>query len=382
MEKQRLRVWVGCFAAVVAVALLVGSFDKDVAAVAQDPRGDVIPLDGLDPVLLTQGKEMPGKPALAVTRGQYKYLFAGDETKALFEKDPERYEIQLGGTCARMGPQVGSNPDLFAVYKGRIYVFGSDECQRLFQATPEKYLEPTAAELAASPEARKEGQSLIERAVAAAGGSGKIDGLTSYQETVLTTTRTPQGDSQYRTVTVRVFPDSVRREQARSFGTIITVVAPAGAFTVFQSDTRSNLRPIGDFQRADLEKQLKRDIIQVLRARRQPDFKVAVVAGSKSGDGAPRQLDVGFASVRLRLGVDPSTGRILTMSYVGRNPGNGEIGEIVQTFSDFRDVSGLSLPFKVTGTFNGAADSQQNYTVETISVNGKVDPALFEKPKP
>ena len=380
MHKTYSWFMVSCLAAILLAALLAASSETNPAVMAQDQQGPEIPLSGLDPVLLVQGKDVPGKPALSVTRGQYKYLFASDENKALFEKDAERYEIQLGGSCARMGPQVSSNTELFAVYKGRIYVFGSDECQRLFTATPEKYLEPSPAELVASPEALKEGQALIERAVAAIGGAAKLDGLTSYQETGLATATTTNGYSQFKTVTTRVFPNSMRRDQTRSFGTVTNVLAPTGSFTVFQNDTRKSVRMMTDVHRVDLEKQLRRNILHVLRARRQPDFKVAVVA-AKPGD-AGKLLSVGFGDVRVRLGVDPVSGRILSLSYVGRNPSTGEIGEIVQTFSDFRDVYGLMLPFKITGTFNGAADSQQDYTVETIAINGKVEPALFERPRP
>src|ERR1051325_7695098 len=142
-----------------------------------------IALEGLDPVMLTQGKEVFGNSKFAVTRGGFQYLFANEENRALFEKSPERYEIQLDGSCARMGPQVGGNPDLHSVYQGHIYIFGSEQCKKLFDAAPEKYLEPAAAaEFNAAPEAIKKGQALIERAVEAMGGAARVDGITAYQE--------------------------------------------------------------------------------------------------------------------------------------------------------------------------------------------------------
>ena len=61
----------------------------------------VIPLEGLDPVMLSQGKEVQGNMKYKVIRGQFQYLFASEENKAIFEKDPTRYEIQLEGHCAR-----------------------------------------------------------------------------------------------------------------------------------------------------------------------------------------------------------------------------------------------------------------------------------------
>jgi len=67
---------------------------------AQEP---VIPLEGLDPVMLVQGKEVQGDMKYKITRGRFQYLFANAENKATFEKEPSRYEIQLDGSCARMG---------------------------------------------------------------------------------------------------------------------------------------------------------------------------------------------------------------------------------------------------------------------------------------
>ena len=82
-------------------------------------------LDGVDPVaLLTQGKEISGKPQFKVSRGKFDYLFATAENKAMFERTPEKYEVQLNGACARMGGGVTGNPADYAVVDGKIYIFG------------------------------------------------------------------------------------------------------------------------------------------------------------------------------------------------------------------------------------------------------------------
>src|SRR5215813_12077765 len=145
----------------------------------------VIPLEGLDPVMLVQGKEVQGDMKYKVTRGQFEYLFANAENKATFEKDPTRYEIQLDGACARMGAPTTGNADLYAVHNGRIYIFGSEECQTLFKATPEKYLEVPAAPKSPSAEMIKRGQELISKAVEALATSSKLDQLRSLQRTDL-----------------------------------------------------------------------------------------------------------------------------------------------------------------------------------------------------
>src|SRR5215813_11376361 len=77
-----------------ALLLLSGVFGGRVFA-QQKPPFDA--LEGLDPVMLTQGKEVQGEMNITVTRGQFRYMFANAANKALFEQDPARYEIQLNG---------------------------------------------------------------------------------------------------------------------------------------------------------------------------------------------------------------------------------------------------------------------------------------------
>ena len=101
----------------------------------------VVPLQGLDPVVLVQDKEVMGKAEFSVTRGQFKYWFANAENRARFEKDPARYEIQMEGHCPVV-PDATGNPDLYMVYKGRIYIFATDGCVEEFKAGPENFVKP------------------------------------------------------------------------------------------------------------------------------------------------------------------------------------------------------------------------------------------------
>jgi YHS domain-containing protein len=339
-----------------------------------------IPLEGLDPVLLTQGKEVLGKMNIYAIRGQYKYLFSSEENKSIFEKNSSQYEIQLGGSCARMGPQVGGHPDIFAVHQGRIYLFGSSHCQELFIASPEKYLEPALPEMKASPEAIDKGRALIEKAVAAMGGAAKTDALTSYQETSSGTVMTRQGETPFKYSVIKVFRDRVRYEQTRSFGKLVDVIAPGSSFTSFQDDTQNSVRPMPAIKGAALEKLLKHNSLEVLLARKRPGFTVAATGASKVGETTVEQVAVMFEGVFMRLGIDAASGRILSLTFIGRHADTGEVGEIVQTFSDFRTVAGLTLPFKASGTFKGVDDPRQSYKVESIAINEKIDPAIFQKP--
>ena len=123
-----------------ALALLILAGTLSLAAQPSVQKSQaVVPLKGLDPVMLAKGKEVKGDEKLAVTRGGFRYLFSSAENKALFEKEPKLYEIQMGGSCPVV-PGAEGDPDRFVVYKERIYIFASDMCVDSFKANPEEFV--------------------------------------------------------------------------------------------------------------------------------------------------------------------------------------------------------------------------------------------------
>ena len=331
---------------------------------AQAPSSEtVIPLEGLDPVMLSRGKEVQGDMKYKVTRGRFQYLFASAENKATFEKDPSRYEIQLDGHCARMGAPTGANPDLYFVHDGRIYVFGSEECQTLFKSAPEKYLEtPAAPKSPPTAEMVKRGHELIAKAVEAFGTGSRLDQLRSLQRTELR-------GNQVKNILTVAFPGTLRQEIVRPNFTIVSVVTPSESFVMANNRTR----PMAEDNRAAIFKELNRDPMFLLRARTLPDFK-ASLASTEDG------VDIELAGFNTTLGIDPGTGRVVSQTYRGRGPG-GVVGQVMLNYSDFRTVEGLSLPFKTTATFAGQPFPALSTTVEAITINGQIDPSSFKKPE-
>lgn len=343
-----------------ALIVLLGCATASINAQASNAEA-IIPLEGLDPVMLTQGKEVQGDVKFKVTRGKFEYIFASAENKATFEKDPSRYEIQLDGSCARMGPPTTGNPDLYTVHNGRIYIFGSEECQTVFKAAPEKYLEvPAAPKAPPSAEMIKRGQELIAKAVEAFGGGSKLDQLRSFQKTDV------RGNQVKNTLTL-AFPDALRQETVRPNFTLVSVVTPAESFVV----VNNGARPMPEAGRAAINKELYHEPVVLLRARTRPDFKASL-----AGDGA---VDIELPEFTTTLGIDPGTGRVISQTYRGRGPG-GALGQIVINYSDFRTVAGMSLPFKTTATFDGQPLPPLTATAEAITINGQIDPSIFKKP--
>jgi len=356
-------------------------------ASAQSSNDKVMPvLEGLDPIELVQGKEVMGNLKITVTRGPYQYLFANAENKAAFEKDPTRYEIQLDGACARMGPPVYGNVDTYSVYQGHIYIFGSADCKKRFDATPEKYLAPegSAKSKAAAPEALKKGQALIEQAVTALGGAARLDGLTSYQEKTVTRRTVRMNEVEFKNTLTVLFPDRIRFEQVSpdfnnpaAIRQVASVITPSEAFNLGPN----GVQPVHPVSKSEQEREIKRRPFSILRARKSAGFNPSAIGSGKAGETTIEQVAVEVDGTNYTLGIDPATGRLLSLAYPRRGP-DGTFGQFVQVFSDFRTVDGLTLPFKVTATFNDQPWKDQSPTIESISVNTKIDPALFEKPQP
>ena len=355
-----------CCLLILAVTLLGWTMSTANAQNAASKHETLIPLEGLDPVMLAQGKEVQGDMKFTVTRGQFQYLFANAENKATFEKDPTRYEIQLDGHCARMGAPVTGNPDLYTVHNGRIYIFGTEECQTAFKAAPEKYLEvPAPPKTPPTPEMVKRGRQLIAKAAEALGGS-KLDQLTSFQR------QDSRGNDAKNTLLL-AFPDTIRLETIRPNFTLVSVVTPSDSF--FVANNRASAMP--EDNRVNIWNQLNHELIVLLRTRTRPDFKAA--ANGKT-DAAMEFVDVELPDFTTTLGIDPATGRVLSQTYHGRGPG-GVLGEIAINYSDFRTVDGLSLPFKMAATFDGQPFPALSATVETTTINGQIDASSFQKPK-
>jgi YHS domain-containing protein len=373
-------------AQVLTVAALI-CLNCVVVAVAQPQAQEAVPaLEGLDPVMLVQGKEVQGNLKIVITRGRFQYFFANEEDKTAFEKEPARYEIQLGGSCARMGAPVNGDPDLYTVHKAHIYIFGSGECKKLFEATPEKYLEEentTKSTEVLTPEAVKKGRELIEKAVAAMGSPALIDGLANLQEKSSSWQTRRGKEVEIKTKLIFLFPDMVRAEQVQpdfvnpsvNRETTVVMIANEG-FAI----TPNGILQLPDANRINQQNEIKRRPLAILRARKNSDFTVAAIGSAKVADAAVEQVVVQIDGAAHTLGIDPATGRIISITYRRRGPA-GAFGEIVKVFSDFRSINGVTLPFKITATFNGELWTEQSSNIESIAINGKIDPALFEKPK-
>ena len=85
-------------------------------------------LDGFDVVSYFKGSTpVKGLPNLQLKHNDAIYLFASEENKQEFQKDPKKYEPQFGGWCAYAvadsKSKVDIDPKSFVIQDGRLLLF-------------------------------------------------------------------------------------------------------------------------------------------------------------------------------------------------------------------------------------------------------------------
>jgi YHS domain-containing protein len=337
-------------------------------------------LDGVDTViLLTQGKEVFGKSAISLAHDGFTYLFSSPETKAEFQKNPDKYSIQLGGLCARMGGTVTGNPSNYIVHDRKVYIFASDNCRKLFVEAPAKYLATPPPPMPTVAGAVARGRALLDRAAAAHGGN-RLDAVNSYLESSSVTLKRPSGDVSIVTKTMWRFPGGARSERTIPLQsgtiTVITLLTPEGAWG-FGPDGRSRRVPRASVP--SVESSLWRPLLPLLRARTEEKLDVAALGPTTVPGASLERVRVIRGGLDVTLNIDSSTGRVHSTSLVDRND-RGEVGAILVAYDDFRTVDGVTLPFAENATFNGAPSPALSRRLETLELNPALDLALFAAP--
>jgi YHS domain-containing protein len=333
-------------------------------------------LKGFDPVALCKGKEEAGKADFATTRGDFTYWFATAENLATFTGEPQRYEIQLGGSCARMGPLAGGgNPDRWHVHKERIYVFASDQCREGFKKRHDAFLDVTEAKPAVAAAAATAVAELLARAAAGHGGKQRLQAWRSYRHE----RATKNGDTTevfklhaLLTATVRIDTDYLQGEKAWRYA---RVVGPQPPFFLDLGKVRE--------MSADAHTEMVRDLGHepLLALRMALDGEAVVTAGGKrDANGVDvDELGVWQHGRTTWLGIDKDS-RIRTARFRGRGPGLW-YGAVELTFAGYQELEGVHVPTTVSGTFEGKAEPSFTETRTGVAIDGALAPELFTRPK-
>ena len=234
--------------------------------------------------------------------------------------------------------------------------------------------EPEAEAVAVTAEGEKKGRELIDLAVEGIGGAQRLAALRSMRTSAAMEATTPQGAMQVALKATIALPDRLHQEMQLPFGTMTQVLNGEDSF----AQSPQGIQPLNASQRGQLEKALKRLAPVLLSLRDAEGFK-AVATGAGEVDGtAVEKVHVEVHGEANTLGIDPATGRILSIAYRGSNL-MGAPGDLEQRYSDFRDVDGLVLPFASVTTFNG--EPMLSGVVESNELDVEIEDTLFAKPE-
>jgi predicted Zn-dependent peptidase len=232
--------------------------------------------------------------------------------------------------------------------------------------------EPAAPEVEVTEEGKAKARELIARAVEGIGGAERLDGLRSTEMTASVALTTPQGEMSAGARTIVVFPDRVRSELSLPMGSMVQVIAGESGF--LQMGPQS--RPMPEAQLQEGRRSLVRNAVGLLAARDRDGFEAVAAGADEVGGTSVELVRVEIDGYAMTAGIDPATGRILRLGY--RGSVMGPPGDVLQLYSDFREVDGLTLPFASVTTVDG--NPAMSTTVQSISLDGEYQDSLFEMP--
>lgn len=343
------------------------------ALAADDPAPPA--LKGFDPVELTAGKEVAGKEGLTASHGKYRYAFATPANKAAFEKEPGKYAVQFGGACARMGPlSGGGNPDRYAVFGGRIYLFASDACRDRFRKDPVKFIDAADDEPEGTAADTAKAATLLKKAVVGLGGPAAVAGLKTYQVRFNCTYGSGETATRYTRTDATVFPDTHVSIDDYGKSQYRWLLEPKAGFLAWVSPA-----PVDADLFGILEREWCRDPVVILFAWQAGKATAVARGADKVGGTAVEKVAVGVRGATTELAMDPATGRVLRAAFKGRL--GGAIGAVERTYSDFRAVKGMTVPFGIETKYEGKVAENPKVAVSWVKVNDAVPADLLARPK-
>lgn len=358
------------------------------AALAQPAATDPDParLLPFDPVLLCQGREVTGDPSLTLTEGPYTYRFTDASSRDTFLADPDRYEIQFNGACARMGPLGGPvDARRFAVHEEKIYLFASESCRNTFLNHADKLLErDDRALLPAGCEADR-ARELLTKAIEWTGGPDALAAVRTYVERRAIPYESAQVTMDHHlTVAIEFAPDSsparyYRQDDWQHYGAWGEAMVLGHSCRVERDgqDGPIEATPFAATQHRHLERQIAKNLLVVLRAAALPDTASCRIALGDV-DGIPtEEVAIHHDGVTATLSIDPQTGRILALSHTARGGPSGLLGTRRFRFTEFDTVAGLRLPTAATASFDGVPEPSADFAGTAIEINAALDPAWF-----
>lgn len=226
----------------------------------------------------------------------------------------------------------------------------------------------------ATPETLARGETLLNRAVAEAGGAEALAGVETLSARWIATVQTPQGAMEVQGTSRLAFPNRLHQEMTLPFGTLSMVYDGEQGWMAGPQGTQ----PLPPSQTQEMAKEVARNLLSLLRRAAQGEL-TAQLLPSEEVNGKETQILLirSEDGLEVELGVHPQTGRVAFLRYQGQGPQGP--ATMVEQLADFRQVDGLTLPFRQTVLQDGNLHTER--VVEELLLNPKLGDELFQKPE-
>lgn len=272
-----------------------------------------------------------------------------------------------------MGPLSGEGSvHMYTVHDRKLFLFASEQCRTGFLKAPHLMLEGPDPGLKPNASASERGRALLARAVDAMGGAERIDAVRTYfqrQET-----EAASGARTYRVVKTKWFDfaGNLRSDESWDGSGWATVRSAGAAFTLPAGED------LAELQVSAFEREMGHLLIAVLRTRNRDDAVVLHRGTGRIGKQEIEYVTVSCAGTNRTLGIDPSSGRVLTLGFRGRGP-NLTVGRIEHRFADWRKVGEIELPFAWSAVFEGDPAPELAMALDMVEIDKSPPAELFQR---
>jgi zinc protease len=219
---------------------------------------------------------------------------------------------------------------------------------------PEPRRKPAAA-LKSDSASLERGHKLLQRAQQAAGGADKLAAINDYTQSVQASINTPQGSMQAKQTNQWTKAGAFRQTQELPFGKVVAFYDGKSNWLASPQGTMEMPPPV----LRQMQGEKMRSFVELLLADKNPNVTVNAVADD-AVEIAPKQGDA------VRVEFDPATG--LPARYKYQSMGAQGPRSVVSSLSDWRDVSGIRLPYKLVVEQGGKKFAEA--TVSEWKLNG------------
>lgn len=226
---------------------------------------------------------------------------------------------------------------------------------------------PKTEQPAASAADQTRGMELAKKAQQALGGAAFTGQKTQVQKGsgTISPPGAPQAMPLSSMTVYRVLPDKERSELTLPMGVIVQVEAGDQSWMSLGPQVRDNSGQDKDQQAYGYD---------ILRRAGQPGYTARPLPDAQVDGKAVKVVELADAQGRAtRFFLDPATNLVAKVEYTR----DGQSPELF--YSDYRDISGVKVPFKVRVVEGGQTLMEVAYT--DVQVNVPVDEKLFQKPQ-